>query len=118
MVAHFAFSPPFPNHFSEAKQGSQTFLLKTVTALEFEDAFCSKIRMKILKLLFQLGQLNTSDLAHRLGANYETTLRHLAFLEKEGLVTQRLSGRTKFFRFTNSLKARAISKLLEEWEGR
>jgi len=73
------------------------------------------MRMKILKLLFNLGQLNTSDLAHRLGANYATTLRHLALLEKEGLVTQRLSGRTKFFRFANSLKAQAIMKLLEKW---
>ena len=71
--------------------------------------------MKILKLLFNLGQLNTSDLAHRLGANYETTLSHLALLEKEGVVVQRLSGRTRFFRFTKTLKARAIMKLLEEW---
>jgi len=83
--------------------------------MELEDVFCSKMRMKILKLLFNLGQLNTSDLAHRLGANYATTLRHLALLEKEGLVTQRLSGRTKFFRFANSLKAQAIMKLLEKW---
>jgi DNA-binding transcriptional ArsR family regulator len=71
--------------------------------------------MKILKLLFNLGQLNTSDLAHRLGANYETTLSHLALLESEGLVIQRLSGRTRFFRLARTLKARAIMKLLEEW---
>jgi DNA-binding transcriptional ArsR family regulator len=71
--------------------------------------------MKLLKLLFKLGQLNTSDLAHRLGANYETTLRHLALLEDEGVVEQRLSGRIRFFRFANTLKARAVMKLLEEW---
>jgi DNA-binding transcriptional ArsR family regulator len=72
--------------------------------------------MRILKLLFKLGQLNTSDLACRLGANYETTLRHLTMLEKEGVVTQRVSGKTRFFRFTNTLKARGVMKLLEEWE--
>ena len=44
--------------------------------------------MKILKLLFKFGQLNTSDLAHRLGANYTTTLRNLDLLEKEGLITK------------------------------
>jgi DNA-binding transcriptional ArsR family regulator len=72
--------------------------------------------MKILKLLFNLGQLNTSDLAHRLGANYETTLSHLALLEKEGLVIQRLSGRTRFFRFARTIKARAVMSLLKDWE--
>jgi predicted ArsR family transcriptional regulator len=72
--------------------------------------------MKILKLLFKLGQLNTTDLAHRLGTNYETTRRHLALLEREGVVIQRASGKTRFFRFANTLKARAVTKLLEEWE--
>lgn len=84
--------------------------------MELEDFFCSKVRMKILKLLFRLGQLNTSDLARRLGANYETTLKHLALLERESLIEQRLSGRTRFFRFANGEKAQAIMKLLEEWE--
>lgn len=84
--------------------------------MDLEDVFCSKTRMRILKLLFKLGQLNTSDLAHRLGANYATTLRHLTLLKKEGLVTERRSGKTRFFRFTKTLKARAVIKLLEEWE--
>jgi DNA-binding transcriptional ArsR family regulator len=84
--------------------------------LDFEDVFCSKTRMRILKLLFKLGQLNTSDLAHKLGANYATTLGHLALLESEGVVTERLSGKTRFFRFTKTLKAQAVMKLLEEWE--
>ena len=65
--------------------------------MNLEDVFCSKPRMKALKLLFQLGQLNTSDLAHRLGANCETTLRHLSPLKKEDLVTERRSGKTRFF---------------------
>jgi len=83
--------------------------------MEFEDVFCSKTRIRILKLLFNLGQLNTSDVAHRIGANYATTLGHLILLEKEGVVTQHLSGRTKFFRFANTLKAQAVMKLLEKW---
>lgn len=80
------------------------------------DVFCSKTRMKLLKLLFKLKQLNTSDLAHRLGANYATILRHLSLLKKEDVVTERLSGKTRFFRFTNTLKAQAVMNLLEEWE--
>lgn len=84
--------------------------------MDLEDVLCSKIRMRILKLLFKLGQLNTSDLAHRLGANYATTLRHLFILKKEDIVAERFSGRTRFFRLTSTSKARATMRLLEEWE--
>ena len=72
--------------------------------------------MRILKLLFQCGQLNTTDLARRLGVNYTSTLRHLTLLKNEDVVEERVSGRTRFFRFKTSLKAQAVSKLLEEWE--
>ena len=70
--------------------------------------------MSILKPLFKLGQLNTSDLAHRLGTNYATTLRHLSLLKKEGVVKERMSSKTRFFRLTNTLKARAVIELLEK----
>jgi DNA-binding transcriptional ArsR family regulator len=83
--------------------------------MDLEDVFCSKLRMKILKLLYKLRQLKTVDFQKRLGASYTITMQHLTLLEKEGVVTQRLSGRTRFFRFANTLKARAVQRLLEEW---
>jgi len=72
--------------------------------------------MSILKLLFQCGQLNTTDLARRLGANYAVALRHLILLKNEDVVEERVSGRTGFSRFKNSLRAQTVSRLLEEWE--
>ena len=72
--------------------------------------------MKILKLLFKYGQLNTSDVAHKLGVNYRLTMQHLELLEGEHVIQHRVSGRVKFFRFANSVKSRATVKLLEEWE--
>ena len=72
--------------------------------------------MLILKLLFQCGQLNSTDMARRLDANYTSTLRHLILLKNDDVVEERVSGRTRFFRFKNSLKAQAVSKLLQEWE--
>jgi predicted transcriptional regulator len=84
--------------------------------LDFEDVFSSKTRMKILKLLFKLGQLHASDVARRIGMNYESTVKHLAILEEESLVEHRVSGRVRFFRFANSVKARATVKLLEDWD--
>jgi predicted ArsR family transcriptional regulator len=72
--------------------------------------------MKILKILFQYRQLNTSTIARRVGANYETALRNLQLLEKENLVKHRISGKTRFFRLDDSMKARATKNLLEAWE--
>ncbi len=71
--------------------------------------------MKILKLLFNLGQLHASGLAERIRMNYESTVKHLTILEKESLVEHRVSGRVRFFRLANSVKARATAKLLEDW---
>ena len=69
----------------------------------------------MLKLLYVYGQMHTSDIADRLKLNYKSTLRHLNLLEKETVVKHSLYGRIKFFRFTNTEKAQATLKLLEEW---
>jgi len=84
--------------------------------MNLEDVFRSKTRMKILKLLFQYGQLNTSGIARRIGANYKTALRNLQLLEREDLVKHRICGKTRFFRLDDSAKARATKELLEAWE--
>jgi hypothetical protein len=36
-------------------------------------------------------------------------------LKKEGVVMEKRGGRTRFFRFAKTVKARAVMKLLEEW---
>ena len=83
--------------------------------MDFENVFCSKTRMRILKLIFQFGQLNPSDVASRLKINYKLALKHLELLENETIVQHRPYGRMKFFRFANTSKATATAKLLEEW---
>ena len=39
-----------------------------------------------------------------------------ALLETEGVIEQRLSGRIRYFRFANTLKAQAVAKLLKKWD--
>jgi DNA-binding transcriptional ArsR family regulator len=72
--------------------------------VDFEDVFRSKTRMKILKLLFKLGQLKTSDLARRIGTSHASTLEHLVPLAKEDIIEQRVSGRTRFSDFQVALE--------------
>ena len=85
--------------------------------MEIDEVFSSKSRMKILKLLMQIGELNVSEVARRLGSNYETTSKHLKILEEENVLTHKEFGRIRLFRFKeHSPKAKAVQNLIEIWE--
>jgi len=87
--------------------------------MEFEEVFSSKSRMKILKLIYQLGQLNVSDVARRLKLNFASTSEHLKVLESEGILQERTYGRVRMYRFDEgSAKAKAVAVLIEAWEKR
>ena len=85
--------------------------------MEFEEVFSSKLRMKILKLLYQLGQLNVSDIARRLGANFTAVSENLKILEAEGVLKELSYGRVRMYRFNEvSAKAKAVQSIIEVWE--
>jgi predicted transcriptional regulator len=85
--------------------------------MELEEVFSSKIRMKTLKLIYQLGSLNISDIARRLNTNFATTAEHLKVLEDEGILQGLVYGRVRMYRFNeNSAKAKAVQNLIEAWE--
>ena len=82
-----------------------------------EDVFSSKGRMKILKVLADIGELNVSEIARRAGLNYATTNQHLLVLENHGLVTYKKFGRIHIFRLNEgNPAARIIGELIESWE--
>jgi len=85
--------------------------------MNLEDVFCSKLRMKILKIIAQVGELNVSEIARRLGANYQTTSTHLKILEDEGILQHKVFGRIRLYRLNeHSPKAKAVQKLIDAWE--
>ena len=85
--------------------------------MELEDVFSSKPRIKLLRLIARLGELNVSDIARRIGMNFTSTSRHLRVLEEEGILQQRTYGRIRMYRFNQaSPKAKAVQRLIEAWE--
>jgi len=85
--------------------------------MDVDDVFSSKLRMKILKILVQVGELNVSEIARRLNVNYNTTSEHLKVLENEGILKHKVFGRIRLYRLNeHSLKARAVQNLIEVWE--
>jgi DNA-binding transcriptional ArsR family regulator len=85
--------------------------------MDVEDVFSSRLRVKILKILVQVGELNVSGIARRLSVNYNTTSKHLKVLEDEDILQHKVFGRIRLYRLNErSPKTNAIRSLIEVWE--
>lgn len=85
--------------------------------MQIETVLGNKLRIKILKILSKIRELNVTEIARRLGVNHKTTMKHLKILEDEGILQHKRFGRIHLYRFNeNSVKAKAIQTLLETWE--
>ena len=85
--------------------------------MQIEEAIGNKFRIKILKILSHVGELNVSVIARKIGSNYKVTMKHLKILEDEGILQHKRFGRIRLYRFNeNSSKAKAIQHLIESWE--
>ena len=85
--------------------------------MSIEDIFSSKGRVKILRILSEIGELNISEIARRAGLNYTTTNQHLQVLENNDLVCHKTFGRIRIFRYNEeNPRAIKIRQLMEFWE--
>jgi predicted transcriptional regulator len=84
--------------------------------MSIEDVFSSRGRVKIMRILVEIGELNISEIARRAGLNYATTNQHLEALENYGLIQHKKFGRIRIFRF-NEANSRAIliKEMMEAW---
>jgi predicted transcriptional regulator len=86
-------------------------------SIAIENVLSSKGRVKILRILTEIRELNISDIARRAGLNYATTNQHLQVLEKNTLVRHKTYGRIRIFRLNEeNPRARMIKQLIELWE--
>jgi len=85
--------------------------------MAIENVFSSKGRVKILRILSEIGELNISEIARRAGLNYATTNQHLQILENFKLVRHKTFGRIRIFRFNEeNPRAKMIGQLMDFWE--
>lgn len=85
--------------------------------MSLEDILSSKVRVKIVKLLVRMGELNVSEIARKLEINYNTASQHLRILENAGIVKQKTFGKIRLYRLNEqSPKVRALQNLIEAWE--
>jgi predicted transcriptional regulator len=68
-------------------------------------------------MLWQLSEVNVSEIARRLGVNHKATITHLKFLEDEGILQHKMFGRIRLYRFNErSPKTVAIQNFFDAWE--
>jgi predicted ArsR family transcriptional regulator len=65
----------------------------------------------------QMGELNVSEIARRLGVNYNIVNGHLKVLEDEDVIQHKVFGRIRLYRLNeHSSKTKAVCNLIETWE--
>jgi predicted transcriptional regulator len=85
--------------------------------MNVEDVFSSKLRIRILTLLNNLGELNVSEIARKLKINFTSTSKHLKILEDEGIIQHKMFGRIRLYRLNElSSKTKAVQNLIDAWE--
>ena len=85
--------------------------------MSVETVFSSRGRVKILKILVEIGELNISEIARRARLNYTTTNQHLQVLEESGIVHHKNFGRIRIFMFNDDdPRAMMIKDFISEWD--
>ena len=85
--------------------------------LEIERLFSSYGRTKILTVMLESEELNISEITRRSGLSHTSAARHLEFLSKSGILSEKRFNRIRIFRVERgSPLVGVISRFLSEWK--
>ena len=74
-------------------------------------------RAKVLTVMLETGELNVSEITRRAGLSHGAAVRHLEFLTKSGLITEKRFNRIRIFRVdAASPLAGALSRFYADWK--
>ncbi len=74
-------------------------------------------RTKVLTIMLETGELNISEITRRSGLSHSATVRHLEFLTKTGILTEKRFNRIRIFRLEQgSPLAAALIRFYSEWK--
>ena len=74
-------------------------------------------RTKVLTIMLETGELNISEIKRRSGLSHSATARHLDFLTRSGILTEKRFNRIRIFRIdqANPL-AGALLRFYSDWK--
>jgi predicted ArsR family transcriptional regulator len=81
-----------------------------------EDTLCSRVRLRITKILIDFQNLTTAQIAAEIGVNYIAVRAHLEALENADILTHYNFGkRIRYYKIKESARANAVKNLIEAW---
>ena len=85
--------------------------------LNIEDVLCSRVRLRILKLLADSDRFTVSDIAAKTGVNYASAKAHLETLEGEDVLSHVMFGkRIRYYKLKGSARATAVKAFREAFQ--
>ena len=83
---------------------------------EIEDVLSSRGRVRILKLLAELGELNVSAISRTINLNHSAVKEHLRFLTEVGLIKEKRFGRILIYQFEEkNILAQSLKQVFKIW---
>ena len=74
-------------------------------------------RTKVLTIMLETGELNISEITRRSGLSHSAATRHLEFLKKSGILTEKRFNRIRIFRVDQSNPvAEALLRFYADWK--
>ncbi len=74
-------------------------------------------RTKVLTIMLETGELNISEITRRSGLSHSATARHLEFLTKSGILTEKRFNRIRIFRVDQaSPLVGALTRFYSDWK--
>jgi len=74
-------------------------------------------RTKVLTIMLETGELNISEITRRSGLSHSATARHLEFLTKSGILTEKRFNRIRIFRVDQSSPlAGVLMRFYSDWK--
>ncbi len=74
----------------------------------------AKARIRIIRELYKVSEINTTDLARRLGINYGLLEEHLKVLKEAGIVEEHRIGRIRLVSLRKEPKVLELARILSE----
>jgi len=86
--------------------------------LSLEEILGSKVRIRILKTLFKLGEANITRIARETNTHFSLVEKHLQKLKEIGIVEEKRIGRTRLFGLNyGNPKVHLLIELIRSVEG-
>lgn len=82
-----------------------------------ERALGAPTRIRIIVELWRGGEMNATELAHRLGTNYSQLIEHVELLAACGIVEEKKIGRARLVGLSGSAAVARLAQALVELEG-